>query len=431
MAGKGESSQSLRGRRIYIPSMSVEATGAIAAALRSIGIDAVMSPESDERTLDLGGRFTSGDECYPERVTIGNFLKVIEEDRFDPEATAFMLATAGGPCRFGQYTPYLRKVLRDRGYEDIPVWAPTSSDGYGSLSEHDRGFVRLAWWAVVCGDILRRLTLKTRPYEREKGETDDAHDACLDMLCRVLENPVRKGRDKFDDILAVMKKIRDRFRRIPALYVRNKPLVGVVGEIFCRLDEFSNDYLVRRIEDQGGEAFLSGVSEWVWYTNAEHRKRLLCCGGRFSFGMLEQWMKQTVQKRDEERLCAAFEEDFKGYEEPGDIRQILDYSAPYLPPAGCLGEMVLNVGGAVYYYGKGADGVVDISPFSCMNGIVSEAVYPNVSRDHDNFPIRIFYFDGTQTDLETDVGIFLELAKTYMRRKKIERIYPDYFEGRS
>jgi predicted nucleotide-binding protein (sugar kinase/HSP70/actin superfamily) len=427
MARQRKGDQSLRGRTLYIPSMSVEGTEAMAAALRSIGIQAEMSPESDERTLELGGRYTSGDECYPERVTLGNFLKVIESEDFKPEKTAFMLATAGGPCRFGQYTPYLKKVLKDLGHEDVPVWAPTSSNGYGGVDEYDSGFIRLAWWGLVCADILRKLTLKTRPYEREKGETDDTHRACLDALCRVLEDPTRRGRDKFNDILKVMENIRDRFRAVPATWNRNRLLIGIVGEIFCRLDEFSNDYMVRRIEEQGGEVFLSDISEWIWYTNAEHKKRLISSGGRFSLGLLEEWIKQSVQKRDEKKLYRIFGSDFKGYEEPEDIEQILEYSSRYLPPSGCLGEMVLNVGGAIYFYHKGADGVVDISPFTCMNGIVCEAVYPNVSRDHDNFPVRNFYFDGTQTDIETDVGIFLELARTYRSRKRVARIFPQYF----
>jgi len=42
-------------------------------------------------------------------------------------------------------------------------------------------------------------------------------------------------------------------------------------------------------------------------------------------------------------------------------------------------------------------------------------------------PIRVFYFDGTQGDLERDVGIFIELARTYQRRKKKSRRYPAYF----
>ncbi len=50
-----------------------------------------------------------------------------------------------------------------------------------------------------------------------------------------------------------------------------------------------------------------------------------------------------------------------------------------------------------------------------------------MKRDLDDMPIRIFYFDGTQTDLERDLGIFLELALGYQRRKSRSRRYPAYF----
>jgi len=109
------------------------------------------------------------------------------------------------------------------------------------------------------------------------------------------------------------------------------------------------------------------------------------------------------------------------------VHDVLEYSWPYLPYTGSLGEMVLSMGKAVYLYHKGADGIIDISPFTCMNGIVTEAIYPVVQRDCDGIPIRTFYFDGTQSDLERDVGIFIELAKTYQRRKKIQRRYPAVF----
>lgn len=71
----------------------------------------------------------------------------------------------------------------------------------------------------------------------------------------------------------------------------------------------------------------------------------------------------------------------------------------------------------MYFARKGLDGVIDISRFTCMNGIVGEAFYPRVSRENAGIPIRNFYFDGTQSDLERYIGIFLELAKSYQRRK--------------
>ena len=62
-----------------------------------------------------------------------------------------------------------------------------------------------------------------------------------------------------------------------------------------------------------------------------------------------------------------------------------------------------------------------------MNGIVSEAVYPSFSKDHNNIPCRVFYFDGVNIDLDRDIGIFMELVRGYMSRKKVKRCYPDIF----
>ena len=96
---------------------------------------------------------------------------------------------------------------------------------------------------------------------------------------------------------------------------------------------------------------------------------------------------------------------------------MLECARPYLPREGAFGEMVLNVGKVVYLAKKGAAGIIDISPFTCMNGIVCEAIYPRISRDLGGLPIRNFYFDGTQADLDRDLGVYMELARTY--RKKV------------
>ncbi len=113
-----------------------------------------------------------------------------------------------------------------------------------------------------------------------------------------------------------------------------------------------------------------------------------------------------------------FREDFHRYEEPGDVSEVLRYAEPYLPADATSGEMLVNIGKAIYLTRKGVDAILDISPFTCMNGIVCEAIYPRVSREHAGIPIRNFYFD---------LGIFLELARRYRRRKPWPRSYPAYF----
>jgi len=223
--------------------------------------------------------------------------------------------------------------------------------------------------------------------------------------------------------------------RVPARYAKGRPLIGVVGEIFCRLNTFSNYDAIRKIEAHGGEAWLSDVTEWVWYTNWSQKSLLRRDGKTFSASMLAAVIKNKVQKLDEHKLLEPFADDLVGYEEPHDVyEQVLKGGWPYLPADGALGEMVLSVGKSIYLHGKGADGIIDISPFSCMNGIVTEAVYHAVAHDYDEIPIRNFYFDATSSNMERDLDIFMELAESYRKRKHQVRQYPAFFQmisGRS
>lgn len=421
-------SNRLAGRTLWIPRMSYIAARLAAAVFRSKGVHSQATPASNDETLELGGLHTSGEECYPEKITIGDFLRIILSADFDPSRTAFFMPTAEGPCRFGQYAPYLRQVLDGLGYQDVPIISPTSKNSYDDVTEHAGDMLRQLWRAVVTGDVLRKILLRTRPYETVEGAADEAYEKGTALVEAVTEDPNLSSRQRLEQLARALTQARDLFRAVPAKYTRDRPLIGVVGEIFCRLNTFCNSDAVRKIEDHGGEAWISDVGEWVWYTNWSQKSLLRRDGKSFSRAMLAAIIKSAVQRRDEQKLLAPFAEDFVGYEEPHDIyHDVLKGGWPYLPADGALGEMALSVGKCVYLHGKGADGIIDISPFSCMNGIVSEAVYHAISHDHNDIPIRNFYFDATSSNLERDLDIFMELAISYKKRKQKQRRYPACF----
>jgi predicted nucleotide-binding protein (sugar kinase/HSP70/actin superfamily) len=402
--------------------MSSGGAEAFSAAFRYLGIDSHPSPEGDERTYELAGKCTSGDECLPARVVLGNFLRVIEQPDFDPSKVAFFMPTAGGPCRFGQYSPFTEQVMEEMGHSEVMIVSPTSADGYASLGENAGDALKLGWWGLVASDAFRKMLHIYRPYETVPGAADEAHAKSLKRFCDVLADNSEPLDRKLDSLAGAMEQARDFFRAVPADWERDVMLVGVVGEIFCRLSTFSNEDLIRRLEPFGAQAWLSDITEWVHYTDSDNVRNLKRLGKTFSMDMLKALMKSRVQHSYEKKLLAPLQEEFVGVEEPHDVKEVLDLAEPYLPVSGSHGEMVLSVGKAIYMYEKGADGVIDISPFTCMNGIISEAVYPRVSADHEGIPIRNFYFDGTQTDLENDLGIFMELVRNYHRKKTRKRI---------
>ena len=87
-----------------------------------------------------------------------------------------------------------------------------------------------------------------------------------------------------------------------------RPLIGVVGEIACRLTPSMNDDIIRSIEERGGECTLAHIVEWVFYTNAEHQRRLRQQGRRLSKAMLVAKISNYIQHRDEHRLSRIFAE---------------------------------------------------------------------------------------------------------------------------
>jgi predicted nucleotide-binding protein (sugar kinase/HSP70/actin superfamily) len=415
----------LEGRTLYLPHMPYGGTYLLAAAIRSIGFDCWPTTHSDDRTLELGGKVTSGEECYPQKITVGDFLRMIDDVGRD--RVAFLMPEANGPCRFGQYRHLIRRTLDDLGYTDVPVITITSNDGYSSIGQYSQDLIRTAWRAVVAHDALMKMLLKTRPYELEPGAADQAYLDSLRDTGRALSRRDVSHKERLVATVSAMAAARERFRAVPARFECSRPLIGVVGEIFCRLNQFANADLIRLVEEEGGECWLSDIAEWVWYTDDEHGRRLAQEGRTISRENLVRVIKSKVQQRDEHALLGPFHDEFVGYEEAASVHEVLELSYPYLPYDGALGEMVLSTGKAIYLHSKGADGIIDVSPFTCMNGIVTEAIYPAVSRDLDGMPIRTFYFDGTQSDMERDIGIFLELARTYQRRKKPTRRYPPSF----
>jgi predicted nucleotide-binding protein (sugar kinase/HSP70/actin superfamily) len=393
--------------------MAYGSARAFASAFRAIGLDAEPTPPSDHRTRELGARYTSGDECYPAKVTVGDFMKIVEAPGADLKKIACFMPTAQGPCRFGQYAPYLRQILDANGYHDVDILSPTSQNSYEGLGELSKPFVRTGWRALLCADLLQKLLLINRPYEESRGDADALYEDCLGDLCSTLEQSSVEPGEQLKALRASMVRASARFRKLK-VHRRDLPFIGIVGEIFCRLNTFSNENLVQALETYGAEAWLSDIVEWIWYTTSEQFRKLKLERRLWTAEALGAWVRKKVQQRDEHVLIEPFHDDFRNREEP-DIYEVLECARPYLPREGAFGEMVLNVGKAVYLARKGAAGIIDISPFTCMNGIVCEAIYPRISRDLGGIPIRNFYFDGTQSDLDRDLGVYMELARTYRK----------------
>ena len=393
-------------RTVYIPHMSDHAF-AIAAAFSYCGTAAEVLPESCQESVDLGRRFVSGKECYPCAVTTGDMVKKALEPGFDPGRSAFFMPSGTGPCRFGQYNIFQRLVIRDLGMEDLPVFSPNQDEHfYKHLGLVGKGYAMRVWEGVVSISLLRKCLLETRPYEKEKGATDNIYQQHLLKLCGTLRT--RNG-----NIEEALKKARREFENIP-VQKKGKPLIGIVGEIFIRSNRFSNENLVRKVETLGGEAYLTPVDEWISYVSLMGIRKVLI--KKDLSGMITLLLTRFFQKRVEHRLGRLFDGFLRTLHEP-DTHTVMRNARPYIHPT-FEGEAILSIGKSIDLVRRGASGIINAMPFGCMPGTIVNALLQGVKNNH-SIPFLSIPYDGTAS-LTTDIQLeaFIDQAKEFKKLTK-------------
>jgi predicted CoA-substrate-specific enzyme activase len=397
----------LNSRTIYIPRMSDHAY-ALAAAFQRCGIQAEVLPESDKEAIDLGRRYVSGKECYPCAVTTGDMLKKVFSSDFVPERSAFFMPSGSGPCRFGQYNIFHRMVLDELGLKDVPIYSPNQDRTfYKDLGIVGKDFSTHAWRGIIACEILMKCLHETRPYEIEKGVTEDLYNKYLSLLYSSL-------RGEYGNLEGIMKRMREDFEQIPK-HKEKRPLIGVVGEIFVRSHRFSNEDLIKKIESLGGEVWLAPVEEWIYYVNLMGQRKALIKRDRSA--IIEFLLKKFFQKRIEHRYSGYFRDFLRTLEEP-DTKDILKKASPYLHDS-FEGEAILSIGKALDLIENGASGIINAMPFGCMPGTVVTTLMRGISRDF-GIPCMSIAYDGTESPTtEIQLEAFMTQAMEYKKKAKV------------
>jgi predicted nucleotide-binding protein (sugar kinase/HSP70/actin superfamily) len=387
-------------RTLYIPYMS-DHSYALMAAFQRHQVNAEVLPEPDEETLYWGRKYTSGKECFACIVTTGDMVKFVKNSNFDPKRTAFFMPGGEGPCRFGQYNVLQRMILNDLGCTDVPIFAPVQDDDfYVDMGMVGRGLARRMWHGLVAIDIIDKLLKEIRPYEINPGQTDQVYRQALNEIITGIRN---------DHIFRTLRKVRELFESIKIDRSSPRPVIGVVGEFFVRSSRFCNKNIARAIENAGGEAWFTPVTEWFLYLNymVKRQKRL----SKDYLDFIKLSMTDAVQRQDEHKMYKIFKGLLRNYHEPS-IERTLQLSRPYIDPS-FEGEATLSIGKSIDFFHKGLSGIINTMPFTCMPGTIVNALLKRFREDHSQIPCLSMAYDGQE---ESNAMVRLE-AFMYQARQ--------------
>ncbi|MFP4687401.1 MAG: acyl-CoA dehydratase activase, partial [bacterium] len=347
---------------VLVPSMGDNASRGIAAAMRYAGINARACPPPANRELELGRANTLCKECLPLQLTVGTLFNYLE-DRDPQEVVVYFMPDASGPCRFGQYNIFMKKMILEKEIENVAFFSPTAENSYSGMGMK---FTRRAWDAIVIGDLLDEIYNSLLVLAADKKKALKTYEKCRQ---RIFQRISEARWSRLEDVLGWAAgqigeiELVDSYRRVPK--------VILTGEIYVRSDAFSRQYLVERLARRGIITRVAPNIEWIYYTD-------YCVREDLSWDV-NVWDKLTnrlsgVFKKNREKAI----KDILGQtnlcsSEPLEVEDYINAAADVVSPE-LTGEAILTVGGAISELIGHVSGVIAVGPFGCMPNRVAEAV---------------------------------------------------------
>jgi activator of 2-hydroxyglutaryl-CoA dehydratase/predicted nucleotide-binding protein (sugar kinase/HSP70/actin superfamily) len=399
-----------RGDTLLLPWMG-HGPAVLAACFRAFGLPAESLPLPDAEALRLGRRHTSGKECLPLCLTLGNFLKRLyaEPDR----RFTLALARSQGPCRLGMYHWFDRLVLDELGWRDrVQLVTPCDEEYFAGTPP---GFAWLTVVALMAHDLLQAARLDVAPIESVPGSAEAVYQRYLAELIRLCDTAgpstptlrrclaeVLGGR--WFGIRRLLARAADEFAALRT--PRAVPTVLVVGEIYVRLDPFANHFLTDTLEQHGVRALLAPLSENLEYSNQLERARSGWPWLRHAFG-------QALQERLYDRAYAILARRL-GW--PPRLRAAAAVAAArdYLQPE-LEGEAILTIGAPLEAWRAGQiAGAINVGPLECLPTKIAEAQLFHAAA-REGLPTLTLTFNGEPPDPLALESFLFEVKERFRR----------------
>ena len=328
------------------------------AALRKMGIEPFVPPYTSKKTLSLGTKNSPEAICLPYKLILGNFMEAI-----DGGADYVAMITSPGICRLGEYGKSIKNVLADMGYEA----------NFIEMNLYD-GFKGMWNFLVeLTGNknpitIIRAINIAVRKvFAIDEIESFYSYYRAREINTGDAEKAYKKALnliDKADYTKDLKKALKEGLKEISK--VRIQP--------------------------------LSNIEKELGKMGVQTRRSLTVSG------FLKDAIIPKFCKKGETHLERAFR-----------------LAKPYLM-RDIGGDALECISDVMYASERGVDGLIHVSPFTCMPEIMSQNIFPKM-REDVGIPILSLIMDeqtgkaGYLTRLEAFVDL--------MRRKKMRQKFQE------
>ena len=347
-----------------------------AAALRKVGVEPYIPPYTNKKTLSLGTKNSPEAICLPYKLILGNFIEAIEGG-----ADYVAMITSPGICRLGEYGQNIHKTLQDMGYSANYIEL-SLYDGikglYNFLKELTQKndpilFMRainIGIRKVFVVDDLDSALSYYRAREITPGTAEKNYKKALKLIDKV--NSTHELKKAYHKALAEIEKT-------PIDPNREVLNVDITGEIYLVNDDFSNQNIERELGRMG----------------VQTRRSLTVSSFLKDAIIPKAFRKGETHLQRAERLA-----------KPYLMRDI-------------GGDALECVSDVAYANEQHKDGIIHISPFTCMPEIMSQNIFPAMRKDCE-VPILTLIMDEQtgRAGYITRLEAFVDLMRRKQRKAK-------------
>ena len=395
---------------ILAPQMAPMHFKLISVAFKQEGYNLEILPETKE-ALDYGLQYVNNDACYPSILVIGELISALKSGKYDLDKTAVMISQTGGSCRATNYLGFLKKAIKDSGFEKVPILS-LNANGF----EKQEGFkitpalAHRCLLAVSYGDILMKLLYHTRPYEINKGESEKLYNTWNERVKINIQN------GSFFEYKRNITNIIEDFSNIKTSSEK-KVKVGIVGEILVKFSPFANNHLAEFIENEGGEVYTSSLMNFIKYCifsdifiNERFKGKLSALKLKITLWIIDRYTKvidNALRKN-------------KKFRNDESIETLAKKTSKYISIGNQSGEGWFLMGEMIEFIEKGVPNIVCVQPFGCLpNHITGKGMIKKLREEYSDKFVNIAPIDYDPAYSEVNqlnrIKLMLSVAKKNLK----------------
>ena len=400
---------------ILVPQMAPIHFELFEEALNSSGYKVEVLKDCSMNTVETGLKYVNNDACYPSILVTGQLIEALQSGKYDVNKTALIISQTGGGCRATNYIGFIRKALKDAGFENVPV----ISFNFNGI-EKNSGFkitiplIKKLAKALIYGDLLQTVLYKNRAYEITKGESNNLYNKWIKKCKKLINKSTIK---QFNESLY---EIVNDFEKIKLDKSIKKPKVGIVGEILIKYHPYGNNYVVDLLEKEGAEVFVPELMGFVKYIlkNATIRNKILKTS-KIQADIFNLGIKfiDLVEKDYTKALASSK----KGYLKPCNINNLEKEVKEILSTGNQTGEGWLLTAEMIEFIKEDVPNIVCLQPFACLpNHVVGKGVIKTIRSKYINANIAAVDYDpgASSTNQTNRIKLLMTVAKDNLKTEQ-------------